>query len=128
MVKIIYKDISYKVVGILFDIAKELGSSFHEKYYQRALEVHLRKESIPFKKESKVDIKVIGNKIGHHYIDFVIDDKLVLEVKKGNIFRMADIKQVLMYLRSANYKLGLLVYFGSGGVRVKRVINSSYRI
>ena len=124
--KIVYKTLSYKVVGILFKIVKELGSSYHERYYQRAIEKYLRKMNIPYQKEFKVELLIDREKIGHHFIDFVIDGRLVLEVKKGNTFRMADIKQVLMYLKSANLKLGLLAYFGKAGVRVKRVINSSY--
>ncbi|MBU0569197.1 GxxExxY protein [Patescibacteria group bacterium] len=125
--KIIYKKMSYKIVGIMFDVIKELGSSYHEKYYQRAIEAHFKKHGISHKREQKVNIVVADSKIGHHFIDFVIHNKIVLEVKKGNYIRMADVKQVLMYLKSANLKLGLLVYFGNDGVKIKRIINSNYK-
>jgi GxxExxY protein len=127
MGKIVYKDLSYEIVGILFYIVKELGSSYHEKYYQRAVEVRFKKLGIPFEREHKVNILINGDKIGHHFVDFVVDKKIVLEIKKGNFFRMADVKQVLMYLKSTNYRLGLLAYFGNSGVRVKRVLNSSHK-
>lgn len=124
--KIIHKKLSYKVNGVLFDVIKQLGSSYHEKYYQRAIEARLKQLEIPYKREKKVDIKIGNNKIGHHFIDFVVDGKIVLEIKRGFKPRLADIKQVLMYLKSSNLKLGILAYFGSSGVIIKRVINSSY--
>lgn len=124
---IIYKRLSYKVVGVMLEVIKELGSSYHEKYYQRAIESRLKQLKIQFKREQKVNIQMRGSKIGHHFVDFVIDNKIVLEIKKGNRFRIAHVKQVLMYLKSTNLKLGLLVYFGSDGAKVKRVVNSEFR-
>ena len=124
---IIFKVLSYKVVGLLFEVSKSLGGAYQEKYYQRAIEKLLLKNKVPFEREYKVDVTFGGDIIGIHYIDFIIDKKIVLEIKKGNKFRMGDIKQVLMYLNSTNYKLGILAYFGNSGVRIKRVVNSSYR-
>ena len=124
---IIFKELSYKIVGLLFEVSKTLGGAYQEKYYQRAIEKLLFKNKIPFEREFKVDVMFGSDIIGKHYIDFVIDKKIVLEIKKGNKFRMGDIKQVLMYLKSTNYKLGILAYFGNSGVRAKRVVNSSCR-
>ena len=125
--KIIYRELSYKIVGILYFVIKELGSDYHEKYYQRAIESKLKSENIPYERELKVDIIFESSKIGHHFADFVIDKKIILELKRGNEFRPADIKQVLMYLKSTNLKLGILAYFGNTGVKIKRVINSKYK-
>ena len=125
--KIIYKILSYKIVGILFDIYNQLGASYHERYYQKAIEKLLKKEKLVYKKEFPVNIEIEGEKIGKHFIDFVIEDKIALEVKKGNRFRMGDVKQVLMYLKTSNLKLGILAYFGSGGVKVKRIVNKYFK-
>ncbi len=124
--KIIYRELSYKVVGVLYDIYNQLGGSYHERHYQKATEKLLQKQKIPFKKEFTIEILVDGDSIGKHFIDFVIDGKIALDLKKGNRFRMGDIKQMLMYLNSANLKLGILAYFGSKGVRVKRIINKNF--
>lgn len=125
--KIIFKELSYKVVGILFEVFNELGGDYQEKYYQRAVEKLFKINKVSFKKEYSVDVTIQGEPIGKHYIDFVIENKLALDLKKGNRFRIADIKQMLMYLKSSNLKLGLLAYFGSKGVRIKRIINSKIR-
>lgn len=61
-----------------------------------------------------------------HFLDFLISDSVVLEIKKGNKYNMSDIKQVLMYLKTTNLQLGILAYFGSDGIKYKRIINSNY--
>lgn len=122
--KIIYKELSYEIVGALFDAFKSLGSNYQEKYCQRAVEKFLTKRRIPFKREFPVEITIEDEKIGRHFLDFLIDDSVVLEIKKGNKQSMSDIKQVLMYLKTTGIKLGILAYFGSSGVKYKRIINS----
>jgi GxxExxY protein len=122
--ELIYKDLSYNIVGALYDAVKTLGTNYHEKYCQRAVEVFLKKRNIPYKREFPVEIFVDNTHIGRHFLDFLIDDKVVLEIKKGNQHTMADIKQVLMYLKTTQAKLGILAYFGNNGVTYKRIINS----
>lgn len=122
--KIIYKELSYQIVGALFDAFKTLGSNYQEKYCQIAVGKFLTKRKIPFKKEFPVEIIVEDEHIGRHFLDFLIDDSIVLEIKKGNRQNMSDIKQVLMYLKTIGLKLGILAYFGSNGVKFKRIINS----
>lgn len=127
MSKIIYKELSYEIVGALFDAFKSLGSNYQEKYCQRAVEIFLVKRKIPFKREVLVKIAVDDNLIGKHFLDFLISDAVILELKKGNKNNMSDIKQVLMYLKTTGLKLGILAYFGSNGVTYKRIINSDSR-
>lgn len=58
--KLVYPELSYKLVGILFEIHTELGNRYQEKYYQRAVEVKLKNNKISFKKEINVDLKIDG--------------------------------------------------------------------
>ena len=124
MSNILYKELSYQVVGALFDTFKTLGSNYQEKYCQRAVEKFLTKRKIPFKRELPVEVEIEGGSIGRHFLDFLINNSVVLEIKKGNRQNMSDIKQVLMYLKTTGLKLGILAYFGSNGVKYKRIINS----
>lgn len=124
MSEILYKELSYQIVGALFDAIKSLGSNYQEKYYQRAVEVYLTKRKISFQREVPIQISVENELIGRHFLDFLIDNCIVLELKRGNIIQIADVKQVLMYLKTTNYKLGILAYFGVKGVLYKRIINS----
>lgn len=125
--KILYKDLSYEIVGALFDAFKSLGSSYHEKYCQRAVELYLTKRNVSFRREVPVKISIEAELIGKHFLDFLINDSVVLEIKKGNRHNMSDIKQVLMYLKTTGLQLGILAYFGSNGVTYKRIINNSLK-
>lgn len=124
MKPIIFKKLSFAVQGILFAVQKQLGGNYHEKYYQRAIQVLLEKSGIPFQKEAPINIEIEGRKIGHHFLDFVIDNKIVLEVKQGRRPTRSDIHQVLMYLRSSGKPLGIIAAFHSAEVTIKRVINA----
>lgn len=104
--------------------SRVLGSNYQEKYCQRAVEKFLIKRGVPFKREVPVNIIIDDVKIGHHFLDFMIDNSVIVEIKKGNRPNMSDIKQVLMYLKTTGLKLGILAYFGSNGVKCKRIINS----
>ena len=125
MSEILYKELSYEIVGALFDAFKSLGSNYQEKYCQRAVEMFLTKRKIPFKREVPVKITIEDKLIGKHFLDFLINKSVILELKKGNRYNMSDIKQVLMYLKTTGLKLGILAYFGSDGVKYKRIINNS---
>lgn len=124
MTDILYKELSYVIVGALFDTFKTLGANYQEKYCQKAVEKFLIKRKIPFKREVPVEIIIESERIGRHFLDFLIDNEVILEIKKGNRPNMSDIKQVLMYLKTTGLKLGILAYFGSNGVVCKRIINS----
>lgn len=120
---IIFKDLSYKVIGLVFDVYNELGYGYQEKYYQKAISTALEKAKISFKKEFYVPLKYKNEKIGMYFCDFLVDNKIVLEIKKGNRISRYDISQLYAYLKATGLKLGLIARFTSSGVLVKRIIN-----
>ena len=122
MVELIDGDLSYRIIGVLYKIYNTIGPGFQEKYYQRAIKKVLEKESIPFLEQIKVDFDFNGINIGRYYIDFVIDHRMVLEIKAKNFFSIKDIKQVLGYLKKSQIKVGLLVGFTSDGIKIKRIL------
>ena len=123
--KIIYPELSYKIVGILFKIHTELGNRYHEKYYQRAIESELKANKIEYSKELSVDLKYGNEKIGKYFLDFLIEKKIILEVKTVPCFKISDYKQVSAYLNSKNIKLGILANFRTEKLTYKRTINPS---
>jgi len=122
MAKIIYPELSYKIMGTLFSVFKELGSGLQEKYYQTAIKYYLEKEKIPYLEQVRSEIVVENKIIGRYFIDFVIDHKIALKIKSKANFNRADIYQVLGYLRKANLDLGILARFGPDGVKFKRIL------
>jgi len=120
--KIVHKELSYKIMGILYDVYNSLGSGYQEKYYQKAIKLYLMKERIPYLEQVRADLIVKGQIIGRYYMDFVIDHKIVLEIKSRLNFSKRDILQVLGYLKQSNLELGILVSFSTEGLKSKRIL------
>ena len=119
----LYDDLTYKIIGVSYTVYNELGFGHREKVLQRAHEIEYKKIGLSFKKECHVDIIYDGKIIAKYYMDFVIENKVVVELKLANQFYTKDIKQVLSYLKTNNLRLGLLIIFNKEGVRIKRIIN-----
>ena len=124
MDKLIYPELSYKIVGILFRVHSTLGGKYQEKYYQRAVEVALSEEGLSYKKEIAVDLTFNGKKIGKYFLDFLIERKILLELKATPKFNRNDFRQVVAYLRAENLKLGILANFRGNKLIYKRILNS----
>ncbi|TSC53261.1 MAG: hypothetical protein LiPW39_372 [Parcubacteria group bacterium LiPW_39] len=123
MTEIVYPELSYKIIGMLFEVWDEIGYSHKEKYIQNAVAKIFKDNNISFKEQVKADLKFKNEKIGNYYFDFLIEDKIVLEIKRREYFSKNDINQVYAYLKSGNLKLGIIACFTSKGVRFKRVLN-----
>lgn len=120
---LLYPELSYAIIGCAFDVFNELGFGHHEKYYQRAYSAILKENKIPFSEQLYFPLKFREKIIGKFYFDFLIDDKVIIELKKDNRFSKHHIDQVLSYLKVSNLKLAILINFTRDGVVSKRIIN-----
>lgn len=120
---IIYADLSGQIIGILLDVYNQLGYGHPEKTYQKALVIAFAKAGLKFIEQLYVGVLYEGKVVGQNYFDFLIEDKIVVEIKKGDYFAKAHIDQVYKYLISKNLKLGILAYFAPHTVHLKRVVN-----
>lgn len=113
--KIIYPELSYTITGILFETQNELGNFAREKQYGDLIEQKLKERDISYKRE--LPISNSGN-----ILDFLIEDKIILELKSVRIFTKENYRQVQNYLQSTGIKLGLLVNFRSKYLKPERII------
>jgi GxxExxY protein len=120
---LIYPDLSFKIVGLAFEVFNELGSDHKEKVYQTAVSRQLKLNNIPFQKEVFHPLVFKNEVIGKNYFDFLIDGKMILELKRSDNFSKSHFDQVNHYLLISDLKLGLLITFANKGVRFKRVVN-----
>ncbi len=120
---LVYPNLSYKIIGCAFDVHNSLGDGHHEKYYQRALAESFRQNNINFKQQVYFPLQYRGKIVGRNFLDFLVEDKIVVEIKKGNRYSKKHVNQVLEYLKMTNTKLAILINFGSDGVSFKRVVN-----
>ena len=120
---LIYPELSYKIVGVLFEVFKDTGYGYQEKYYQKVLAVALKNHQLKFEEQISITLEYKGNKVGRLVLDFLIENKVVLEIKRGNYFSPQNIKQISEYLKATGLKLGLLANFTAQGVKIKRILN-----
>ena len=102
---LIHKELSYEILGALFDVFNEIGYGHKEQVYQRAVSKVLSQKNIPFKEQVKGDLKMGEEKVGVYFFDFLIDEKVILELKSRSNFRSADFRQAISYLKSSGLKL-----------------------
>ena len=122
---LIYPELSYKITGICFQTQNELGHFATEKQYADYLEILLKQNQIQYQREVKVPFNVGGNKVFRNIIDFIIEDKIVLECKAKKFITKEDYYQMQRYLNATGIKLGLIVNFRSHYLKPKRIINYS---
>jgi len=123
--ELLYKDLTYKIRGAIFNVKKQLGLGHKEKIYQNALGEEFKKIKINFDKEKTIEIKYNNKKIGTYRPDFIIENKIILEIKKLPFIGKFEKEQVWHYLKGSYYKLTLLANFAKDDVQIERFIHTS---
>ncbi|MEW6025819.1 MAG: GxxExxY protein [Planctomycetota bacterium] len=119
----LYPEVIYQIIGILFEVYNTLCYGYQERYYQRAIAALLKNLGITFKEQVLVEIKMGGEIVAKGLADFIIEDKIILEIKKGDSFRKNNIDQLNSYLKMTGLKLGILANFTPKGLLYKRIVN-----
>lgn len=125
--KLIEPELSYQVIGTIFDVFKELSYGLQEKYYHRAIAIAFKNKDIKFIQELYKPILFDGKIIGRYFIDFVVENKVALEIKVGNEFYPRDWRQLVGYLKVTKLPLGILILISKEGVRYRRIANTLSR-
>jgi GxxExxY protein len=121
---LLYKEEVYQVVGAAMEVHKHLGCGFLEPVYQEAMELEMKASGIPFIPQQALQINYKGTLLQKTYVvDFLVFDKIVVEIKALNVLTPVCFSQVLNYLKASNFKVGLLINFGSKSLEWKRIIH-----
>lgn len=123
MTDILFKTESYNLVGILFEVHNNLGKGFSEIVYKDALEYEFKNSLIEFEREKEYSVNYKNTILKHKfYADFVIMDKIILEIKSCKSLNDEHISQCLNYLKVSKNKLAILVNFNKDSLEYKRII------
>ncbi|MDD2985845.1 GxxExxY protein [Flavobacterium sp.] len=123
MTDILFKTESYNLVGILFEVHNNLGRGFSEIVYKDALEYEFKNSLIEFEREKEYSVNYKNTILKHKfYADFVIMDKIILEIKSCKSLNDEHISQCLNYLKVSKNKLAILVNFNKDSLEYKRII------
>jgi GxxExxY protein len=121
-----YKDITEKVIGAAMKVHSALGCGFQEVIYQRALAIQMQKDNIAFIRECNMPIFYSEQQIGERRVDFLVEDKICVEIKAISNFEPLHFAQARNYLEAFNLEIGLLLNFGEISLQFKRLTNSKY--
>jgi GxxExxY protein len=109
----------------LYEVHKNLGKGFSEIVYKDALEYEFNFNNIPFKREQKFEVMYKNTLLKHKfYADFVVYDKIILEVKTVSCFDSSHYNQCLNYLKISGYYLAILANFNLISLEYKRIVDS----
>lgn len=123
----LHKEESYKIVGILYEVHKNLGKGFSEIVYKDALEHEFTQHNIPFVREKEFTVNYKNTTLKHKfYADFVVFDKIILEIKTVDCFNNSHYNQCLNYLKIAKFELAILANFNLISLEYKRIVQSKY--
>lgn len=123
MAELIYKEESYQIIGSCMHVHNELGHGFLEVVYKDALQIEFTFKNIPFEREKIFHVYFNEILLPHHFCaDFIVYDKIVLEVKSVSYLTDEHIAQTINYLKVTGCKLGLLVNFGRGRLDYERIL------
>jgi len=123
----LYADLTYKIRGAVFAVRKEFGSGFKEIIYQKALAKQLEYLNINFVREPNIPIFFLGEEVGVYKPDFLVEDKIIIEIKSTPQLLWRDEKQLWYYLKGTEHKIALLVNLGSPKLEIKRWIYDKAR-
>jgi GxxExxY protein len=107
-----YEEITEKIIKIFYKIYNTLGYGFLEKVYEKAMSIELKQAHINFQNQYPINIYYDGEIIGEYIADFIIEDKIILEIKAIKIISKQDENQLLNYLTATKYEVGLLLNYG----------------
>jgi len=118
--KLLHKELSFRIIGAAMEVHSVLGAGFLESVYESALSREFELRDIPYQRQVKLTVTYKDVTAGEFRADFVIDGKIIVELKAIKNLTNADEAQLLNYLKATGYRVGLLLNFGSPSLQHKR--------
>jgi len=114
-----------KIIGAAYKVFNTLGFGFLESVYQKAMLIELSKAGLKAEGEKKLKVYYEGQSVGEFYVDLLVEDSIILELKSVQHLLKEHEVQLVNYLTGLKKDIGLLINFGSTGVEVKRKFRES---
>ena len=119
-------ELTYKVIGCAMKVHQLLGNGFQEVICQRCLAIELETADVPFAREVEQIINYKGREVGSRRADFVIDEKIMVELKALTLLEDVHLAQAKNYVVAYDFSVGLLINFGATRLQYKKLFNPKY--
>ena len=121
-----YSELTGQIIGCAMTVHSALGNGFQEVIYQRALEIEMADQGIPFSREHVMPIYYKGQHIGTRRVDFLVSNVVSVELKALIQLEDVHLAQAINYLEAYDLEVGLLINFGARSLEFKRVTNKKF--
>jgi len=121
----LYGDITFKIRKAIYEVRKKLGLGHKENVYRNSLIIEFKKLGLNFEVDKKIEVKYENEVVGVYKPDFIVENKIIMEIKSIPQLTKEQEKQLWYYLKSTGYKLGILVNFGGKDLEIKGVACSA---
>jgi len=115
-------ELTHRIVGVCMKVHNGLGPGFPEEYYQKALEYEFSKQNIPFEPQKPVQVLYEDILVGLNYLDFAIDEKVIVEIKSVRMLNDIHRFQVIKYFAATGLSVPLLINFGQVSLQHERLL------
>ncbi len=119
--KLLYEDITSKILAACFEVINELGSGFLESVYEKALIIALKQSGVRATSQAPLGVFFRGENVGDFIADLIVEDKVIVEIKAVKALAPEHQAQLINYLKVTHIKVGLLVNFGCPKLEYKRL-------
>ncbi|MGF7140455.1 GxxExxY protein [Roseimarinus sediminis] len=119
-------ELTYKIIGCAMKVHNTMGPGFQEVIYQRCLAIELKRAGIDFQREQEQTVFYEGIHVGTRRADFIVEDKVVVELKALVNLEDVHLAQAKNYTVAYDFPLGLLINFGSQSLQYKLIFNPKY--
>lgn len=116
------QELTGAIISCGIEVHRQLGPGFLESLYHSALLLELKRQGLKAESQKEARIYYLGQEIGTHRLDIVVNDAVVVELKTVSEFNDVHLAQVLSYLKATGLKVGLLMNFAQSVLNVKRVV------
>ena len=119
-------ELTYKINGCAMKVHNALGNGFQEVIYQRCLAIELERSGLGFIREMEQTIYYDGIEVGTRRADFVVEEKIIVELKALINLEDVHLAQAKNYVIAYDFSVGLLINFGATSLQFKKIFNPKY--
>jgi GxxExxY protein len=122
MNNILYKDLSYQIIGLAMEVHRKLGYGFLEKVYENSLMILFRREGIRSEQQYPIKVYFEGEVVGNYVADILIEDKIIIELKCVEKINNIHKAQALNYLKATRMRLAIILNFANDKLQYQRLV------
>ena len=120
--KVLYKDLSYKIVGLAMEAHRELGPGFLEKVYENSMMVLFEENGITARAQYPIQVRFHERIVGDYIADILVENTIIIELKAQERIMQLHKAQTLNYLKATQFRLALLINFGKTSLEHDRIV------